>query len=163
MCNWLILWQNTFCLYLGRSRMYLIFQETCCSSIVLKPWRLDQETSEEKLFTKAGQIARHLWTNILTPANKYLDSYSIDSYLSRFNETQQILSIKVSIEVTGIQLFRFDFRPMLMCLCRVSFLTTLDIYKAYFRGCHIREYKENICKRWPMPYFLCRSYCIFMF
>ena len=28
-----------------------------------------------------------------------------------------------------------------MYLCRVSFLTTLDIYKAYFRGRHIREYK----------------------
>ena len=41
-----------------------------------------------------------------------------------------------------------------MYLCRVSFLTTLDLYKAYFRGRHIREYKENICKRWPMPYSL---------
>ena len=28
-----------------------------------------------------------------------------------------------------------------MYLCRVSFLTTLDIYKAYFRSRHIREYK----------------------
>ena len=28
-------------------------------------------------------------------------------------------------------------------MCRVSFLTTLDLYKAYFRGRHIREYKEN--------------------
>ena len=70
LCNWLILWQNTLYLYLGRSRMCLIFQETCCSSLVLKPWRLDQETSEEKLFIKAGQIARqlldtsrHLWTD----------------------------------------------------------------------------------------------------
>ena len=30
---------------------------------------------------------------------------------------------------------------MLMCLCKVSFLIILDIYKAYFRGRHIREYK----------------------
>ena len=29
---------------------------------------------------------------------------------------------------------------MLMYLCKVSFLTTLDIYKAYFKGRHIREY-----------------------
>ena len=93
---------------------------------------MNQETSEEKLFTKAGQITRHLW----------IDS-STDSYLSRFNEVQQILSIVV----TGIQIFRSDFRPMLMYLCRVSFLTTLDIYKAYFRGRHIREYKENTNKR----------------
>ena len=28
-----------------------------------------------------------------------------------------------------------------MYLCRVSFLTTLDIYKTYFKGRHIREYK----------------------
>ena len=68
-----------------------------------------------------------------------LDSYLTDSYLSRFNEARHIQSIEVSIEVTGIQIFRSDFRPMLMYLCRVSFLTTLDIYKAYFRGLHIRE------------------------
>ena len=30
-----------------------------------------------------------------------------------------------------------------MCLCRISFLTILDIYKAYFRGRYIREYKEE--------------------
>ena len=39
--------------------MCLILQEICCSSLVLKSWRLDQETSEEKLFIKVGQIARH--------------------------------------------------------------------------------------------------------
>ena len=137
LCSWLILWQNALYLYLGRLRMCLILQEICCSSLVLKPWRLDQETSEEKLFTKAGQITRHLWTDSST-----------DSYLSRFNEARQILSI----EVTGIQIFKYDYRPMLMYLCRVSFFTILDIYKAYFRGRHIRKYKENICKRWPMPY-----------
>ena len=68
LCNWLILWQNALYLYFGRSGMCLILQETCCSSLVLKPWRLDQETSEENLFTKAGQIARHLRTDSLTPA-----------------------------------------------------------------------------------------------
>ena len=71
-----------------------------------------------------------------------------DSYLSRFNEAQQILSIEVSIEITGIQIFRSDFWPMLMYLCRVSFFTTLDIYKAYFRGCHIKriqgEHMQNV-------------------
>ena len=65
----------------------------------------------------------------------------------RFNEARQMLSIEVSIKVMGIQIFKSDFQPMLMYLCRVSFLTTLDIYKAYFRGRHIREYRENICKR----------------
>ena len=50
---------------------------------------------------------------------------------------------------------------MLMCLCRVFFLTTLNIYKAYFRGRHRWEYKENICKRWPMPYFLLKKLLCF--
>ena len=59
-----------------------------------------------------------------------------------------------SIKVMEIQISRSDFCARLMYLCRVSFLTTLDLYKAYFRGRHIREYKENICKRWPMPYSL---------
>ena len=54
LCDWLILWKNALYLYLGRYRMCLILQETCCSSLVLKPWRLDQETSEEKLFIKDG-------------------------------------------------------------------------------------------------------------
>ena len=44
-----------------------------------------------------------------------------------------------SIEVTGIQISRSNFWASLMYLCRVSFLTTLDLYKAYFRGHHIRE------------------------
>ena len=143
LCNWLIFLQNALYLYLDRSRICLILQETCCSSLVLKPWRLDQETSEEKLFTKARQIAQQLRTDSST-----------DSYLSRFNEAQQILSIEVSIKNYENQFFRFDFWLMLMYLCRVSFLTTLDIYKAYFRGRHIWEYKENTCKRWPMPYSL---------
>ena len=34
--------------------MSLVLQEIYCSSQVLKPWRLDEETDEEKLFIKAG-------------------------------------------------------------------------------------------------------------
>ena len=37
--------------------MDLVHQETCCSSQVLKTWRLVQETSEEKLLIKFWQIA----------------------------------------------------------------------------------------------------------
>ena len=59
-----------------------------------------------------------------------------------------------SIEVMETRIFRSDFWARLLYLCRVSFHTTLDLYKTYFRGRHIREYKENICKRWPMPYSL---------
>ena len=95
--------------------------------------------------------SRNKWKNV---DSLKLNSCSTDSYLSRFNEARQKLSIKVSIENYENQFFRSDFLLMLMYLCRVSFLTTLDIYKAYFRGRHIREYKENLCKRWPMPYSL---------
>ena len=48
--------------------MCLILQETCCLSLVLNPWRLDQETSEEKMFIKARQIAQHLGTDSSTAA-----------------------------------------------------------------------------------------------
>ena len=69
-------------------------------------------------------------------------------------KAQHLLDTSQSIEVTRIQISRSDFWARLMYLYRVSFLTTLDLYKTYFRGRHIREYKENICKRWPMPYSL---------
>ena len=44
--NWLILWQNVLYWLLGRSRMGLILQKKKCSSLVLKPCKSDQETSE---------------------------------------------------------------------------------------------------------------------
>ena len=94
---------------------------------------------------------RNKWRNV---DSLKFDSCSTDSYLSRFNEARKILSIEISIKNYEIRIFRSDFWPMLMYLYRVSFLTTLDIYKTYFRGCHIREYKEKICKRWLMPYSL---------
>ena len=40
--------------------MGLVLHETCCSSQVLKTWRLVQETSEENMFIKSRQIARQM-------------------------------------------------------------------------------------------------------
>ena len=40
--------------------MDLLLQKACCSSQVLKIWKLVQETSEEKLFIKSRQIARQM-------------------------------------------------------------------------------------------------------
>ena len=40
--------------------MGLVLQEICCSSQVLKTWRLVYETSEEKLFIKSSYIARQM-------------------------------------------------------------------------------------------------------
>ena len=85
-----------------------------------------------------------------------LDKFLTDSYLSRS------IAIEVLIDTIYRDIYRelrnSDFQiwfwPMLMYLCRVSFLTTLNIYKVYFKGCHIREYKENMCKRWLMSYSL---------
>ena len=59
-----------------------------------------------------------------------------------------------SIENYNFRISRFEIRPCLMYLCKVSFLTTLDIYKVYIKGRHTREYKENTCKKWPMLYSL---------
>ena len=90
LCNWLIFWQNAFYLYSGRSMMCLIVLERCYSSLVLKPWRLDKETSEEKLITKAGQVARHLRTDSSTPAWQIAIYWGLMTpdkyYLSRLRE-----------------------------------------------------------------------------
>ena len=40
----------------------------------------------------------------------------------------------VSIENYEIQISRSDFMHIQVYLCRVSFLTTLDIYKDYFKN-----------------------------
>ena len=37
-----------------------------------------------------------------------------------------------------IKLFKSDYTHIPMYLCRVSFLTTLDIYKDFFKGRHKR-------------------------
>ena len=50
------------------------------------------------------------------------------------------------VETYEIRNSRFDFRPMLVYLYRVSFLTTLDIYKDYFKGRHA-------CKKCPNSLF----------
>ena len=49
LCNWLILRQNALYMYLGRSRMCLMLQETMFQVQVLKPCKSVQESSEEVL------------------------------------------------------------------------------------------------------------------
>ena len=44
------------------------------------------------------------------------------------------LTEAVFVENYEIQIFRFDFKHIHVYLCRVSFLTTLDKYKNYFKG-----------------------------
>ena len=45
----------------------------------------------------------------------------------------------VSIENYEIQIFRSVFHVYLSYLCMISFLTTLDIYKDYFKSRHIQK------------------------
>ena len=82
--------------------------------------------------------------------DRYLDRNSIYRHLrTKLNKNSTEAE---SVEIYEIKISRSNFWPMLIYLCRVSFLATLVIYKAYFKDHHIREYKENICKRWPMFY-----------
>ena len=52
----------------------------------------------------------------------------------------------VSVKTYKIKISRSDFWPMLKYLCRVSLLTTLDIYKAYFKD-------HRACKNCPNSLF----------
>ena len=42
----------------------------------------------------------------------------------------------LSIEIYENKFFRFDFTPICGYMFRLSFLTTLNIYKDYFKGLH---------------------------
>ena len=95
--------------------MGLKFQETCCSSQVLKPWRSDQETSEEKPFIEARQKSQKnpFYRDLMLKFDR--------------NSTQAIF-----VETYEIKISKSDFQPMFEYLYRIYFLTTLNIYKAYF-------------------------------
>ena len=110
----------------------------------MKPCKSDQETSEKVLFIKAQQKSRQnplYWDLMLK--------------LNRFSKQA------ISVENYEIRLFKFDYMHILMYLCRVSFLTTLDIYKDYFKGRHT-------CIVWPnaksglIHYSLWKCFCVFM-
>ena len=51
----------------------------------------------------------------------------------------------VSVENYEIRFSRSDYTHIPMYLCRVYFLTTLDIYKDYFKGRHKMMQKNNTC------------------
>ena len=109
------------------------------------------------------------------PRNKWrmCCSLNLDKSLDR------ILSIEnycwsstqaVSIENYEIRFSRFDYTHILEYLCRVSFLTTLNIYKDYFKirhkWCKVIQ-SNNTCVLWPeikialVHHILYRNYCVF--
>ena len=57
-----------------------------------------------------------------------------DFYRDLKSKLNRSLTQVVSVEIYEIRISRSDFLPMLVYLYRVSFLTTLDIYKTYFKG-----------------------------
>ena len=79
-----------------------------------------------------------------------------------YNSTQAI-----SVENYEIRFFRSDYMRILEYLCRVYFLTTLDIYKDYFKSCHKIMQSDNTCILWLetrialVHHILCTSYRIF--
>ena len=83
--------------------------------------------------------------------NRYLDRNSI--YRDLRTELNRSLTDAEPVEIYEIRISRSDFQ-MLTCMCRVSFLTTLDIYKAYFKGRYI--WKAH-AKSDLMPYSLCKK------
>ena len=81
-----------------------------------------------------------------------LDSY-LDSYhLSRFKKAVEARNLIASsihtifVEVYEIQFFRANFTPFCEYVFRLSFLTTLNIYKDYFKGRQrLRKYEAKFC------------------
>ena len=106
------------------------------------------------------------------PRNKWRKccSLKLNSNLDRktsieiqcWNSTQT-----VSVENYEIKFSRSDYTHIPMYLCRVSFLTTLDIYKDYFKSHHKVMQSNNTCILWPeaeitlVYYYFSRSHCVF--
>ena len=91
-----------------------------CSSLVLKPCKSDQETSEEVLLIKTRQKSRqnHFYRGLMLK----LDGSSTEA------ESVENYEVRISI---------FDFTHIHEYLYRVSFLKTLDICKDYFKSRHV--------------------------
>ena len=78
--------------------------------------------SEEVLFIKTRQISQqnHIYQGLMLKLDKSSTA-------------------TVFVENYEIKISRSDYTHIHVYLCKVFFLTTLDIYKDYFKGCHIRD------------------------
>ena len=115
---------------MGRSKICLILQGTRSRVQVLKSCKSVQETSEIVLDFKTRQLAQTSTAS------------SIDT---------------LSVEVYEIQFFRIDFTPIREYVFRISFLTTQNIYKDYFKGRQrLRKCEAKLCscKLWPKTKFV---------
>ena len=103
------------------------------------------------MFFKAWQQSRQedfYWDLMLTLDRSSTQAVSVENYEIRFSKS--------------------DYTHIPMYLSKVFFLTTLNIYKDYFKGRHKVMQKDNTCIVWPetkialVHHSLCRSYCVFM-
>ena len=109
--------------------MCLILQGTTFQVQVLKPCKCVQETSEKVLVFKTQQLAS-IEVKKATEARSSTAT-SIDT---------------LSVEVYEIQFFRADFTSISEYMFRLSFLTTLNIYKDYFKGRQrLRKCEAKFC------------------
>ena len=108
LCNWLIFWQNTFYLYLGRSRMYLILQETLFQDQVLKPCKSVQETSGKVPVIKARQLS--YLSSLKSCSAPWLDSSLIDKVSVKVYEKKIFSSVLTSIRLCDWILFSHNSR-----------------------------------------------------
>ena len=108
------------------------------------------------------------------PRNKWRKCYSLklDSNLDR--KTSIEINVEAWHKLYLLRITKLGFPDLVThiyeYLCKVSFLTTLDIYKDYFKSCHKRckvMQSDNICILWPEAkislthHSFCRSYCVF--
>ena len=106
-----------------------MLQEIRFQDQVLNPCKSIQETSEEVMDFKARQLV------------------SIKVYKA----TEARCSIasstdKLSIEVYEKKIFSSNFHPIRVYMFRLSFLTTLNIYKNYFKGRQrLHECEAKLC------------------
>ena len=130
--------------------MCLILQKT---SVQVKYWShacLTKKQVKEVLFFKARQQSRQK-----------------DFYRDLMLKLDTSSTQAIFVENYEIRFSRSDYTHIPLYLCRVSFLTTLDIYKDYLKGRYMVMQKNNTCIVWPEaeialdPHSLCRRYCVF--
>ena len=113
LCNWLILWQNVLYLYFGRSRMFLILQETRFQDQVLKSSSLSKKTNWKYKFIKTRQLAGQLH---LSSLRKLFQPNVLDSC-----STPPICRGLIN------SVFWSDFLEIRKCVFGLSLFLTLDI------------------------------------
>ena len=104
-------------MYLSRSRMCLILQETRFQVQMLKLYKSIQDSSVKGAIYSNSTASIH--QALKSCSSPWLDSSSTD---------------RVSIEIYEIQIFCSVFHPIHDYMFELSFLTTLNIYKDYFKS-----------------------------